>query len=92
MTKLNRSRGNVGRRLTALLRVAPVLFLAACGPSSEQEDDMAQCRGKALKTVAAVGPEGIERSCMLSKGYHFYAALKDCGDVEPYANAACYSR
>ena len=92
MAGLNQNRENVTRCVTALLRLAPFLFLVACGPSSQQEGDMAQCRGKALKTVANEGPEGIERGCMLSKGYHFYASLKGCGSDEPYANAACYSR
>jgi hypothetical protein len=85
-----------GRRTTqglkALLRLAPLVFLTACGPSSEQEQDMAQCRSKALKSASSTGVEGVERSCMMGKGYHFTAVLKGCGGDDPYGNAACYSR
>jgi hypothetical protein len=83
-------RGKATKGARAFLRLAPLLFLAACGPSSEQEQDMAQCRNQAIKSSSSA--DGVERSCMVRKGYHFMAVLKDCGGADPYGNAGCYAR
>jgi hypothetical protein len=90
VTASSDNRRKATKGATALLRLAPLLFLAACGPSSEQEQDMAQCRNQALKGSSSA--DGVERSCMVRKGYHFMAVLKDCGGVDPYGNAGCYAR